>query len=69
MKALSLTSAYGDSLLYYLKKEKELLTNLNYAATDLMYTAYEKIVKVPQTGLVNYKGKCYGVDSNIYFKT
>lgn len=34
-----------------------------------MYTAYEKTVKVPQTGLVNYKGKYYVVDSKIHFKT
>jgi len=50
------------------EKEKELLTDLNYAATGLMYTAYEKTVKVPQTGLVNYKGKLYGVDSKFISK-
>ena len=33
-----------------------------------MYTAYEKTVKVPQTGLVNYKGKLYGVDSKFISK-
>lgn len=50
------------------EKEKELLTDLNYASTDLMYTAYEKTVKVPETGLVNYKGKYYGVGSNFISK-
>ncbi len=50
------------------EKEKELLTDLNYAATGLMYTAYEKTVKVPQTGLVNYKGKLYGVDNKFISK-
>lgn len=50
------------------EKEKELLTDLNYAKTELMYTAYEKTVKVPQTGLVNYKGKYYGVDSKFISK-
>ena len=50
------------------EKEKELLTDLNYAETELMYTAYEKTVKVPQTGLVNYKGKYYGVDSKFISK-
>lgn len=33
-----------------------------------MYTTYEKIVKVPQTGLVNYKGKYYEVDSKNLFQ-
>ena len=28
-----------------------------------MFTTYAKTLKVPETGLVNYKGYLYGVDS------
>ena len=58
----------GQPPIILFEKEKELLTDLNYAATGLMYTAYEKTVKVPQTGLVNYKGKLYGVDNKFISK-
>lgn len=43
------------------KKEKELLRELSDITAEQMYTTYAKTIKVPQTGLINYKGKLYGV--------
>ena len=44
------------------EKEKELLRELSDITAEQMYTTYAKTIKVPQTGLINYKGKLYGVD-------
>lgn len=43
------------------EKEKELLRELSDITAEQMYTTYAKTVKVPSTGLINYKGKLYGV--------
>lgn len=43
------------------EKEKEHLTPLNGIALEGLYATYTRTVKVPSTGLVNYKQKLYGV--------
>ena len=50
------------------EKEKELLSELSSVTTEQMFTTYAKTLKVPETGLVNYKGYLYGVDSKFINK-
>lgn len=58
----------GVPPIHFYSKEKELLTELSELDTDNLYTAYAQSLKVPQTGLVNYKGKMYSVDKKFVGK-
>lgn len=55
----------GVPPIHFYSKEKELLTELSELDTENLYTAYAQSLKVPQTGLVNYKGKMYSVDKKM----
>ena len=52
----------------YYSKEKELLTELSELDSEKLHTEYARSLKVPQTGLVNYKGKMYSVDKKFIGK-
>ena len=58
----------GVPPIHFYSKEKELLTELSELDTENLYTAYAQSLKVPQTGLVNYKGKMYSVDKKFVGK-
>lgn len=58
----------GVPPIHFYSKEKELLTELSELDTENLYTAYAQSLKVPQTGLVNYKGKMYSVDKKFIGK-
>jgi len=58
----------GRSPIVLFEKEKELLSELSSVTTEQMFTTYTKTLKVPETGLVNYKGYLYGVDSKFINK-
>ncbi len=50
------------------KNEKELLTELSELDYETLQTNYAFSSKVPQTGLINYKGRQYSVDSRFIGK-
>lgn len=58
----------GVPPIYYYSKEKELLTELSELDSENLYTDYARSLKVPETGLINYKGKMYSVDKKFVGK-
>ena len=52
----------------FFKKEKELLTELTNMDRQNLHEAYARTSKVPSTGLINYNGKQYSVDSKFIGK-